>query len=72
MVLDSLKSKVEEMNQIPTNTPGVSYEEISKYITLRHQILQDKDIDLFTDDELEQLIYPPTHFKKNAETGDFD
>ena len=65
MVLDSLKSKVDEINLIPTNTPGVSYSEISKYIKLRQEIYMDKDIDLFTDDELEQLIYPPTHFKKN-------
>ena len=45
MVLDSLKSKVDEINLIPSNTPGVSYSEISKYIKLRQEIYLDKDID---------------------------
>ena len=45
MVLDSLKQKVLEINQIPTDTPGVSYAEVSKYLKLRHEILKDKDID---------------------------
>ena len=69
MVLDSLKYKVDQINQIPS---GVSYEEMSKYMKLRRDILSNKDLDSFTDDELEQLVYPPTHFQKNEETGEFD